>query len=220
LRYQEKNSYHSKSKIRPGRIPCREVRILGIDPGSITGYGIIDTNFNQKQINIKTSGLKDAINSNLLWQIPSDCIYVTSGRIDLSLKEPFHRRLKNLYNSLINLIEEYSPHEVVVEKVFFAKSAKSALNLGQIRGVVLLAASSESLSIYEYSALEVKKAVTGYGRAEKRQVQEMVKRILFPNYNPHALSFVLNEDASDALALAICHMNTIRLKKACELADI
>ncbi|MGQ9571403.1 MAG: crossover junction endodeoxyribonuclease RuvC, partial [Thermodesulfovibrionales bacterium] len=114
--------------------------------------------------------------------------------------------------TLIEIIKEYNPHEVVVEKVFFAKSAKSALNLGQIRGIVLLAASSEDLSIYEYSALEVKKAITGYGRAEKRQVQEMVKRILFPDLNLSNPSFVLNEDASDALALAICHMNTIRLR--------
>ncbi|MGB9714877.1 MAG: crossover junction endodeoxyribonuclease RuvC [Thermodesulfovibrionales bacterium] len=205
MRYQGKNSEHSKGK---ASVLCGEVRILGIDPGSITGYGIIDTNIALEQIN-KISGLKGFLNPNSVTQ---DCIYVASGKIDLSLKKPFHMRLKNLYITLINLIKEYNPHEVVVEKVFFAKSAKSALNLGQIRGVVLLAASSENLSIYEYSALEVKKAITGYGRAEKRQVQEMVKKILFPSFNICTSGFVLDEDASDALALAICHMNTIRLK--------
>ncbi|NWF52657.1 MAG: crossover junction endodeoxyribonuclease RuvC [Nitrospirae bacterium] len=217
MKYQGKNSILSKSK---APVLCGEVRILGIDPGSITGYGIIDTNFNQKQTIIKTSGLKGIQNSNKLQRMPNDCIYVASGSIDLSFKKPFHLRLKNLYNSLIDIIKEYSPHEVVVEKVFFSKSVKSALNLGQIRGVVLLAASSQNLNIYEYSALEVKKAITGYGRAEKRQVQEMVKRILFPNFNTHVLSFVLNEDASDALALTICHMNTIRLEKAYKMASM
>ncbi len=205
MRYQGKNSIFSESK---PPIPEGDIRILGIDPGSITGYGIIDTNFSQRQIN-KLSELKDVLNYN---NISCDCIYVASGKIDLSMKKPFHQRLKNLYITLINIIKEYNPHEVAVEKVFFAKSAKSALNLGQIRGVVLLAASTEDLSIYEYSALEVKKAITGYGRAEKRQVQEMVKRILFPDFNLSTSKFVLNEDASDALAIAICHMNTIRLK--------
>lgn len=205
MKYQGKNSspFVSKTHVLEG-----DVRILGIDPGSITGYGIIDTNFSQKQIN-RLYRLKGVLNSN---NMSRDCIYVASGKIDLSLEKPFHLRLKNLYITLIEIIKEYNPHEVVVEKVFFAKSAKSALNLGQIRGIVLLAASSEDLSIYEYSALEVKKAITGYGRAEKRQVQEMVKRILFPDLNLSNPSFVLNEDASDALALAICHMNTIRLR--------
>ena len=93
--------------------------------------------------------------------------------------------------------------------MFFAKSVRAALNLGQARGVALLAAASEGLDVYEYSALEVKKAVTGYGRAEKRQVLEMVKRML--NLNTHIIT--LTEDSADALALALCHINTTGFKK-------
>ncbi len=96
--------------------------------------------------------------------------------------------------------------------MFFAKNVKAALNLGQARGIALLAAASEGLSLYEYSALEVKKAVTGYGKAEKKQVQEMVMRIL--NLNSCQLSAVsLTEDSADALALALCHLNNIRFKE-------
>lgn len=208
MRYQGRNINLCKNKTDQSATDGGEIRILGIDPGCITGYGIIETNFDCRLVN-KRSELKGVLNSN---SMTHDCIYVASGKIDLSLKKPLHLRLKNLYIALVDIINEYNPHEVVVEKVFFAKNAKSALSLGQIRGVVLLAASSESLNVYEYSALEVKKAITGYGRAEKRQVQEMVKRILFPNFKPHTSSFVLNEDASDALALAICHINTIKLK--------
>ena len=89
--------------------------------------------------------------------------------------------------------------------MFFAKSARAALNLGHARGVSLLAATSERLTVYEYSALEVKKAVVGYGRAEKRQVQQMVRTIL-------NLRTTLSPDSADALALSICHLNTMKLR--------
>ena len=171
-----------------------EVKILGIDPGSITcGYGIIETSKNKKT---------------------ADCIYITSGRIVTSRKKKLHIVLKELYDTLVDIIREYSPHEVVVEKVFFAKSAKAALSLGQARGIALLSAASCGLHVYEYSALEVKKAITGYGRAEKRQVQEMVMRILFPRSRHRAQTPILTEDSADALALALCHLNTLKFREA------
>lgn len=99
---------------------------------------------------------------------------------------------------------------MAVERVFFAKNVKAALSLGHARGIALLAAASEGLNISEYSALEVKKAVTGYGRAEKSQVQAMVMRILsLKSQITH-----LTEDSADALALALCHMNTLKFKEA------
>ncbi|MBM4128644.1 MAG: crossover junction endodeoxyribonuclease RuvC [Nitrospira sp.] len=140
-------------------------------------------------------------------------IYITSGEIGLSSKSPSHLRLKNLFDTLIDIIKKYRPHEAVVEKAFFAKNAKAALSLGQARGVALLAAASEGLNVYEYSVLEVKKAITGYGRAEKRQVKDMVIKLLTPCSMLHAQGFVLSEDAADALALALCHMNTIKFRR-------
>jgi crossover junction endodeoxyribonuclease RuvC len=162
------------------------------------GYGLIETVISQKAV----------ISASLRDNRP-ECVYIASGRIILPSKSPLYLRLKNLYDSLIDIIREYKPHEMVVERMFFAKSAKAALILGQARGVALLAAASEGLNVYEYSALEVKKAVTGYGRAEKRQVQEMVMRIL----SLKSQITNLTEDSADALALALCHLNNIRFKE-------
>ena len=127
---------------------------------------------------------------------------------------PLYLRLKKLYDELIELIREYNPGEMVVESMFFAKSVKAALGLGQARGTVLLTAATEGLRVYEYTALEVKKAVTGYGGAEKSQVQDMVMRILnlkaHPDFNSGS---DLSEDSADALAIALCHLNTVRFKE-------
>lgn len=165
--------------------------ILGIDPGSIVcGYGII------KRVHPEQLG----INSN------TDTVYVASGRIMLPSKQPLDVRLKELYANLADIIREYSPHEVAIEKVFFAKSIKAALVLGQARGAALVVAASSGLPVYEYSALEVKKAVVGYGRAEKHQVQSMVSKIL-------NLKTKLSVDSADALALALCHLNTMKILK-------
>lgn len=154
--------------------------ILGIDPGSIVcGYGIIKT---------------------------SDVAYIASGRIMLPSKQPLNVRLKELYSNLTDIIREYSPDEVSIEKVFFAKSIKAALVLGQARGAALVAAASSGLPVYEYSALEVKKAIVGYGRAEKHQVQSMIAKIL-------NLKTKLSADSADALALALCHVNTMKILK-------
>ena len=152
--------------------------VLGIDPGSrACGYGIIVAK-------------------------GSEFSYLTSGRLMLSVKSPLHVRLRELHKGLGDVISEFGPTIAVIEKVFFAKSAHSALSLGQARGVALLSASESGLSIFEYTAVAVKKAVTGYGRAEKKQVQQVMKSILGIRTN-------LSSDGADALALALCHINTL-----------
>lgn len=145
--------------------------ILGIDPGShFCGYGIID----------------------------STGAYVASGRIVLSGKDPLHNRLKDLHEGLMSVLSEFSPSVAAVEKVFYAASIRSALTLGHARGVVLQALSSRGLEIFEYSPLEVKKSITGYGRAEKSQVQAMITAML-------GIRHKVSSDSADALALAVCH---------------
>ncbi len=159
------------------------VRILGVDPGSIAcGYGIVTS---------------DGTNAR----------YLTSGRISSPASQPLHYRLRSIYESLLEIIRTHRPDDIVVEKIFFAKGAKAALSLGHARGIVLLAAATANLPLHEFSALEVKKAVVGYGRAEKRQVQEMVRLILH-------IEGTLNADSADALALALCHTNTLQFRKA------
>lgn len=158
------------------------MKILGIDPGSINcGYGLIQ---------------KSEVRSQ-----KSEVEYLSSGRVVISAQKPLHARLSEIYTSLADVVSEYKPDEIVIEKIFFAKGTNAALSLGHARGVVLLAASLSGLPIYEYSALEVKKAVVGHGKADKNQVQRMVREILKIN---HALS----PDSADALALALCHANT------------
>lgn len=131
-------------------------------------------------------------------------VYLSSGRIVLPARKPLHVRLNELYTSLVEVIAEYKPDEIVIEKIFFAKGVKAALSLGHTRGVVLLAASLAGLPIHEYSPLEVKKAVVGYGRADKGQVEKMVREIL-------RIGHVLSPDSADALALALCHAHTLQL---------
>jgi len=159
------------------------MEILGIDPGSIKcGYGLI--------------GLEG-----------KDPFYITSGTISPSPSKPLHERLKYIFDALQEVIREHRPDTVVVEKIFFAKGAKAALSLGHARGIALLAAASENINLHECSALEVKKAVVGYGRAEKQQVLQMVKLIL-------NVKEPLYPDSADALALALCHINTIKFREA------
>lgn len=156
--------------------------ILGIDPGSIVcGYGLIKTASHAAEYS-----------------------YIASGRIILSSKNALHVRLKEIHDGLTGIMNEYSPDEVAIEKIFFAKSIRSALTLGHARGAALIAAASRGVPVYEYSALEVKKAIVGYGRAEKHQIQSMVSKIL-------NISFRLSSDSADALALALCHVNTARI---------
>ncbi len=150
--------------------------ILGVDPGSLkTGFGIIN-------------------------QVGTRCEYVGSGVIRLpavSLPE----RLKVIFDAVTEIIQEYCPQEMAIEQVFMAKSASSALKLGQARGAAIVAGVNQGLPVSEYEAKKVKQSVVGHGGADKLQVQHMVKQLL-------KLSACPQEDAADALAVALCHANT------------
>ena len=159
------------------------MKILGIDPGSIKcGYGLISMQRREAR-------------------------YLTSGTISPSRTKPLHNRLKYIYEALTGIIRNYRPDHIVVEKMFYAKSIRAAMSLGYARGIVLLAAASEQVDLQERSALEVKKSVVGYGRAEKLQVQKMVKIVL-------NLQGELSPDSADALALALCYANAIKFSNA------
>ncbi|MCH2265610.1 MAG: crossover junction endodeoxyribonuclease RuvC [SAR324 cluster bacterium] len=150
------------------------LRILGIDPGSRkTGYGLIEHSGNRTR-------------------------HLASGFIRLNANDSLADRLLMLSNELGKLIGEFQPDCGAVEKIFYAKNAQSALTLGHARGVILLKFSERQLPIHEYQALKVKQTVVGVGRAEKSQVQHMVKILL-------NLKNALQEDEADALAVAITH---------------
>ncbi len=158
------------------------MRVMGIDPGSLcTGYGIVE----------ETGG-----------QLTS----VHFGSITCKPKSPFAQRLKTIYDGLASVMEEYQPDAVAVEDIFFAVNAKSTIKLGQTRGVALLAAAQADITLAEDTPLEVKQSVVGYGRADKRQVRDMVTAILKLQQKPEPL------DASDALAVAICHLHSYQAK--------
>ena len=151
--------------------------IAGVDPGSrITGYGIIKVTGNRFQC------------------LDYGAINLTGRGAPPELKD----RLDTIFTSLSDIFVTHSPEYLVVESVFYARNVHSSLLLGHVRGVILLAAARAGLPVIEYSPLEVKKAVTGYGRADKEQVQTMVKRLLNLDKVPEP------NDASDALALALC----------------
>ena len=151
------------------------MRIFGVDPGSArTGYGCIDTSGSRHRV-------------------------VVCGAVSLPARVPFSEKLLTLHSALTTLIAEHRPDAVAVEDLFHAKNARSALKLGHVRGVVLLAASQAGIPIAEYAPTEIKRAVVGYGRAEKHQVQEMVTLLLGLSEKPSPL------DVSDALAVAVCH---------------
>lgn len=170
------------------------MKILGIDPGSYNcGYGLIEA------IPSSSRGHPgaDATSCSV-----GRCRYryLGSGRIVLPRTAPLSRRLAELHASLQEVLREFDPGVIVIEKMFFAKGIRAALSLGHTRGVVLLTAAMTGLPIYEYSPLEVKKAVVGYGRADKNQVQKMVANIL-------TISHELSPDGADALALALCYVH-------------
>ena len=159
------------------------MKILGVDPGSIRcGYGLI---------RLQHGGAH----------------YITSGTISPAQKKPLHERLRYIYEGLTGVIRTHRPDHLVVEKIFFAKSIRAAISLGYARAVVLLAAASEDIDLQERSALEVKKSVVGYGKAEKQQVEKMVRLIL-------NLQGELSPDSADALALALCYANAIKFNEA------
>jgi crossover junction endodeoxyribonuclease RuvC len=155
------------------------MRVLGIDcGGAYTGYGVVE---------IHTGGRLSCL---------------TCGAIKLSTREALPRRLARIFTQLGEIIAEHQPDQVAIEDVFYALNVKSALKLGQVRGVAMLAAAAAGLEVAEYSPLTIKSSVVGYGRAEKQQVQHMVTRLLQLAEAPEPM------DASDALAIAICHLHT------------
>lgn len=152
--------------------------ILGIDPGiAIVGYGIIEYSGNK---------FKD----------------IDYGAITTSPDLCFPERLKIVYDELTELLEKYEPDAVAIEELFFNKNVKTAINVGQARGVQLLSVVNKGIPLYEYTPLQVKQGVVGYGRADKKQVQEMIKVILNLDKVPKP------DDVADALAVAVCHAHS------------
>lgn len=149
--------------------------ILGIDPGTaITGFGLIN------------------VEGNSFKMIDTGCIYT-----DAKLK--LEHRLEKIYTNVDLLIKKYQPVEMAVEELFFNKNVRTALTVGQARGVVLLAGALNKIPVAGYTPLQVKQGIVGYGRAQKQQVQHMVKTFLNLKTIPRP------DDAADALAIAICH---------------
>lgn len=157
--------------------------ILGIDPGvAIVGYSVIESIGNKFKV-------------------------LDYGCITTDSKLLFPDRIKIIYDRLIEIIEKYNPEDLAVEELFFNKNAKTVIKVGQARGVEILAAVNKGLKIYEYTPLQIKQSVVGYGRAEKTQVQEMVKILLNLKERPKP------DDVADALAVAICHGHSIKFKE-------
>lgn len=153
------------------------MKILGIDPGfHVTGYGLIE-------------------------KVKGKPVHILHGEIKLPKNEILSDCLLRIHRKLIEIIQENQPQALAVEDIFYGKNIKSLIKQAQVRGVTILAGSEAGVPVFEYSPLEVKSAVVGYGRAEKLQVQKMVQAILSLPEMPPA-------DASDALAVAICHMNS------------
>ncbi len=152
--------------------------ILGIDPGTaITGYGVVT-------------------------EVEGSAQALAYGVIRTPAHQPLPHRLVTIYAELNALLDRYQPRAVAVEEVFFSKNARTALSVGHARGVVLLAVAQRNIPLFHYKPTQVKQAVTGYGGADKRQVQEMVRMLLGLEEIPRP------DDAADALAIALCHLHS------------
>ena len=159
------------------------MRVMGVDCGSEnTGYGVVEDGGVEGQSRSLT------------------CL--AAGAIRLAARDPLELRLKKVFDGLSALLAEYQPEVVAIEDVFYSVNAKSALKLGHVRGVAMMVAAQHSLPVVAYAPLAIKSAVTGYGRAEKSQVQAMVARLLCLDQAPQPA------DVADALAIAICHIHT------------
>lgn len=152
--------------------------ILGIDPGlAIVGYGVIE----YSAMRFRT---------------------LSYGAILTPANTPTEERLETIYNELDEIIKKYNPSDVAIEELFFNTNQKTAITVAEARGVILLCAKQNKLNIFEYTPLQVKQSVVGYGRAEKAQVEMMTKTILNLKTMPKL------DDTSDALAIAVCHAHT------------
>ena len=157
------------------------IRVLGIDPGTATtGWAVME----------EKKGI---------------LIPVGYGHISTSSKQSAPRRLKEITTDIEKIIRKYKPREAAVEDIFFFKNLKTAVKVSQSRGAILLTLEKQKIKISEYTPLQVKQALTGYGRAEKKQIQLMVKNIL------NLKSIPKPDDAADALAIAICHINSRKI---------
>jgi crossover junction endodeoxyribonuclease RuvC len=162
------------------------MRVFGIDCGTeITGFGVVETLDTSQAIGRQP-------------QLLCKCL----GAIRLRKSQPLPERLFQVFRELCAEIERWQPEVIAVEEVFYSVNAKSALKLGQVRGVALLAAATSGIPVAEYAPLRIKSSVVGYGLAKKEQVQFMVSRLLCMNELPEP------PDAADALAIAICHIHT------------
>ena len=156
------------------------MRILGIDPGyAIVGFGVVDY-------------------ENTRFRL------IDMGAVTTAADMPFEARLKALYLDMSEIIDTYKPQEIAVEKLFFNTNQKTAIDVAQARGVTVLSAARRNIPVSEYTPLQVKQSVVGYGRAEKHQVMEMTRMILGLAQIPKP------DDAADALAIAICHGHSTR----------
>lgn len=152
------------------------MRIIGIDPGTaIAGYGIVDYNGNESRL-------------------------VTSGSIQTSKNLSDDKRLAEISHDLEEILKKYSPDIASVEKIFFFKNQKTVISVAQARGVILSVLAQHSVPVYEYTPMEIKLSVTGYGKSTKNEVADMVKRLIVYDYFPKL------DDTADAIAMAVCHI--------------
>ncbi len=157
----------------------KTLRIMGIDPGiAIVGVGVVDKTGN---------AYRDVFH----------CAVTTPANT------PIERRLMDIYARLGELFDKYRPDAVSIEELFYNNNAKTVIAVGQARGVILLAAMQAGIPVFEYTPLQVKQALTGYGRAEKKQIQQMMKAMLGLEAVPRP------DDVADALAIAVCHGNSV-----------
>jgi len=159
----------------------KTLRVLGIDPGTATtGWAILEE--------------KD-----------SDVFPIAYGHISTSPKKTTAKRIKEVADNLEEIINKYSPQESAIEDIFFFKNVKTAVKVSQSRGGMLLALENRGVKIFEYTPLQVKQAITGYGRADKKQIQLMVKNILNLKKIPKP------DDTADAIAIALCHLQSRKI---------
>ena len=164
--------------------------IIGVDPGyAIVGIGVVEYNGNRFRP-------------------------LEYGAITTPAGMPTVDRLKKIYDEMTLLIDKYQPDAVAIEELFFNSNQKTAINVAQARGVILVSVTNRGVPIFEYTPLQVKQSVTGYGRADKGQIQQMVKTLLNLNVIPKP------DDAADGLALAICHAHSNKINKMFDLNNV
>jgi crossover junction endodeoxyribonuclease RuvC len=164
------------------------VRIVGIDPGTaLLGFGVID--------------------------VDDDPVLVDFGVVETTAEDAMPLRLLSLYESLTTLLDRFRPEAVAIEQLFFARNVTTAITVGQARGIALLTAAQANVDVFEYSPSQVKHAISGYGKADKQQMQEMVRIMLGMDYTPHP------DDAADALAVALCHSQRMQFASATGRSD-